>query len=141
MKRLSILLLPLLLAACSTKPDTLELTDWQFEYNGKEYPAMVPGFIHTDLMANGLIPDPYFSTNEDSVRWVSDSSWSYRTTSPGSDLPEGPLYLVMEGLAGNALVLWVAYLGDGDPDCGTETVDNMFTENVFEISIKRFLME
>ena len=42
MKRLSILLLPLLLAACSTKPDTLELTDWQFEYNGKEYPAMVP---------------------------------------------------------------------------------------------------
>ena len=134
MKRLSILLLPLLLAACSTKPDTLELTDWQFEYNGKEYPAMVPGFIHTDLMANGLIPDPYFGTNEDSVRWVSDSSWSYRTTIPGSDLPEGPLYLVMEGLAGNALVLWVAYLGDGDPDCGTETVDNMFTENVFEIS-------
>ncbi len=123
-----------LLASCCTKPDRIELTDWQFEYNGQWYPATVPGFIHTDLMANGLIPDPYFGTNEDSVRWVSDSSWSYRTTIPGSDLPEGPLYLVMEGLAGNALVLWVAYFGDGDPDCGTETVDNMFTENVFEIS-------
>ncbi len=123
-----------LLASCGTKPDRIELTDWQFEYNGQWYPATVPGFIHTDLMANGLIPDPFYGTNEDSVRWVSDSSWSYRTTILGSDLPEGPLYLVMEGLAGNAWVLWVAYFGDGDPDCGTETVDNMFTENVFEIS-------
>ena len=124
----------LLLAGCATKPDTVELTDWLFEYNGHEYPATVPGFIHTDLMANGLIPDPYYGTNEDSVQWVADRSWSYRTTISGRDLPEGPLYLVMEGLAGNALVLWVAYLGDGDPDCGTETVDNMFTENIFEIS-------
>ena len=124
----------LLLAGCATKPDTVELTDWQFEYNGQWYPATVPGFIHTDLMANWIIPDPYYGTNEDSVRWVADRSWSYRTTISGRDLPKGPLYLVMEGLAGNALVLWVAYWGDGDPDCGTETVDNMFTENIFEIS-------
>ena len=134
MKRLLILVLPLLLAACAAKPEQVELTDWQFEYNGHWYPATVPGFIHTDLMANGLIPDPFAGTNEDSVQWIKDSSWSYRTTISGRDLPEGPLYLVMEGLAGNALVLWVAYFGDGDPDNGTETVDNMFTENVFEIS-------
>jgi len=123
-----------LLASCGAKPDRVELVDWQFRYNGQWYPAMVPGFIHTDLMDNELIADPYYGTNEDSVRWVVDSTWVYRTTIPGRDLPEGPLYLVMEGLAGNALVLWVAYLGDGDPDCGTETVDNMFAENVFEIS-------
>ena len=134
MKRIVFLLLPLLFAACATKTDRLELIDWQFEYNNQWYPATVPGFIHTDLLANGLIPDPYYGTNEDSVRWVGDSSWSYRTTILGNNLPKGPLYLVMEGLAGNALVLWVAYCGDGDPDCGTETVDNMFTKNVFEIS-------
>ena len=133
-KIMTICAVTLLLAGCATKPETVELTDWLFEYNGQEYPATVPGFIHTDLMANGIIPDPYIGTNEDSVRWVADRSWSYRTTISGRDLPEGPLYLVMEGLAGNALVLWVAYLGDGDPDCGTETVDNMFTENIFEIS-------
>ena len=134
MKRSLLLVLPLLFVACAQKPERVELTDWQFKYNGQWYPATVPGFIHTDLMANGLIPDPYYGTNEDSVQWVADRSWSYRTTISGRDLPEGPLYLVMEGLAGNALVLWVAYLGDGDPDCGTETVDNMFTENIFEIS-------
>ena len=134
MRKLYLLLLPLLLAACTTKPERVKLTDWQFEYNGQWYTATVPGFIHTDLMANGIIEDPYYGTNEDSVQWVADRSWSYRTTISGRDLPEGPLYLVMEGLAGNALVLWVAYLGDGDPDCGTETVDNMFTENIFEIS-------
>ena len=133
-KTIYIVLLPLLFASCATKPERVELSDWQFEYTGHWYPATVPGFIHTDLMANGLIPDPYYGTNEDSVRWVADSSWSYRTTILGHNLPKGPLYLVMEGVAGEALVLWVAYCGDGDPDCGTETVDNMFTENVFEIS-------
>ena len=134
MRKIFLLLLPLLLAACAIKPERVGLTEWQFEYNGQWYPATVPGFIHTDLMANEIIGDPYYGTNEDSVKWVADSSWSYRTTISGHDLPKGPLYLVMEGLTGNALVLWVAYLGDGDPDCGTETVDNMFTENVFEIS-------
>ena len=134
MKRLLRILMVLLLASCGTKPDRVELTDWQFRYNGQWYLATVPSFIHTDLMANGLIPDPFYGTNEDLVRWVADSTWVYHTTISGSDLPEGPLYLVMEGLAGNALVLWVAYFGDGDPDTGTETVDNMFTENVFEIS-------
>ncbi len=56
-KRCLVILLPLLLAACATKPDMVELNDWQFEYNGQWYPATVPGFIHTDLMVNGLIPE------------------------------------------------------------------------------------
>jgi beta-mannosidase len=101
MKRLSFLLLPLLLAACASKPDTVELTDWQFGYNGQWYPATVPGFIHTDLMANELIPDPYYDTNEDSVLWVGDSVWVYQTTLCKKSLPKGDtLWLVFEGLAG-----------------------------------------
>ena len=75
-KIMTIYAVTLLLAGCATKPDTVELTDWQFEYNGQWYPATVPGFIHTDLMANWIIPDPYYGTNEDSVRWVADRSWS-----------------------------------------------------------------
>ena len=107
MKRIAYLLLPLLLAACSSKLDLVELTDWQFEYNGKWYPATVPGFIHNDLMSNGLIPDPYYGTNEDSMQWVGDSLWIYRTYLHYDKLPDGhTLWLVFEGLAGNA-TLWI----------------------------------
>ena len=95
--------MPLLLAACTSKPKTMELTDWQFEYNGKWYPATVPGFIHTDLMTNGLIPDPYYGTNEDSVRWVGERSWVYTTRVIKKDLPKDKTqYLVFEGVAGMA---------------------------------------
>lgn len=137
MKRTLLFLLPLLLVACATKLDHVELTDWHFKYNGRWYPATVPGFIHTDLMDNGLIPDPYMATNEDSVGWVNLCEWEYRTVLRGEDIPEGPLYLVCEGLAGNALVTWVAFWGDLDPEVGTEAIDNMFVESVIPISTSR----
>ena len=59
--------------------------NWQFQYQGQWYPATVPGNIHTDLLANNLIPDPFFGTNEDSVQWVSDSTWTYRLVFDGLD--------------------------------------------------------
>ena len=128
MKRIAYyLLLPLLLAACSSKLDMVELTDWQFEYNGKMYPATVPGFIHTDLMANSLIPDPYYGTNEDSVQWVSDSVWHYSTTIRKSDLPKGDtLWLVFEGLAGQANLIINGELIDAP--------DNMFCQHAYPIT-------
>ena len=104
--------------SCQKRPDRVELTDWQFEYNGQWYPATVPGFIHTNLMANGIIPDPYIGTNEDSVRWVGNSTWIYRTYLHYNQLPEGDtLWLVFEGLAGNAS-LWI---GNPYPD---DTIDD-----------------
>ncbi len=101
-KRCLVILLPLLLAACATKPDMVELNDWQFEYNGQWYPATVPGFIHTDLMVNGLIPDPYYGTNEDSVQWVYDErQWIYHTVVDRKALPSGDtVWFVFKGLAG-----------------------------------------
>lgn len=102
MKKIWIFVLPLLLAACSSKLEMVELTDWQFEYNGKWYSATVPGFIHTDLMANSLIPDPYYGTNEDSVQWVYDErQWIYHTVVDRKALPIGDtVWFVFEGLAG-----------------------------------------
>ena len=137
MKRFSIFLLPLIFVACMSKPVCMELTDWQFEYNGQWYPATVPGFIHTDLMANGIIPDPYIGTNEDSVQWVVEKEWRYRTVLRGVDVPQGQLYLVCEGLAGNALVMWTAYYGEWDPEVGTRVIDNMFVGNIDPISTSR----
>ncbi len=106
MKHLPILLLPLLLAACTANPDHVELTDWYFSNTDNYHQATVPSFIHTDLMANGLIPDPYYGTNEDSVRWVSPRPWTYTTMISMLDLPKGDtLWLVFEGLAGNAEII------------------------------------
>ncbi|MDP9465170.1 MAG: glycoside hydrolase family 2 protein, partial [Actinomycetota bacterium] len=45
-----------------------------------EVPATVPGCVHTDLLAAGLIPDPFLDANEALVDWVADSDWMYVTT-------------------------------------------------------------
>ncbi|MCC8170211.1 MAG: glycoside hydrolase family 2 protein [Parabacteroides sp.] len=44
------------------------------------YPATVPGVVHTDLMANGIIDDPFFRLNERGVQWVDKEDWEYKTT-------------------------------------------------------------
>jgi beta-mannosidase len=53
---------------------------WEFRRMGSEqwYPASVPGCVHTDLMANGLIPDPFYASNEKLVQWVDTCDWEYR---------------------------------------------------------------
>jgi beta-mannosidase len=43
-------------------------------------PASVPGTVHQDLMAAGLIPDPFVGTNERDVQWVGEAEWLYRCT-------------------------------------------------------------
>ena len=43
-------------------------------------PAAVPGCIHTDLLAAGLIPDPFFGEQERQVQWVSACTWRYGMT-------------------------------------------------------------
>lgn len=42
--------------------------------------ATVPGTVHTDLMANGIIPDPFISQNERAVQWVDKEDWIYETS-------------------------------------------------------------
>lgn len=55
---------------------------WEFRqgrgYNW--YPATVPGVVHTDLMDNGIIEDPFFRLNERAVQWVDKEDWVYKTT-------------------------------------------------------------
>src|SRR5687768_14906957 len=43
------------------------------------YPAEVPGCVHTDLMAAGVIPDPYLDGNEAALRWMHEIDWRYTT--------------------------------------------------------------
>lgn len=41
-------------------------------------PAQVPGAVHTDLLAHGLIPDPYVGAPEAGLQWIGLASWEYR---------------------------------------------------------------
>ena len=52
---------------------------WQVvqEGSGDAIPATVPGTIHTDLMAAGQIPDPFYRNNERAVQWVGETNWIY----------------------------------------------------------------
>ncbi len=53
---------------------------WQFRRFGSEewLPGQVPGGVHTDLLALGLIPDPFVGDNEKRVAWVAEADWEYR---------------------------------------------------------------
>ncbi len=42
-------------------------------------PAAVPGVVHTDLLAAGLIPDPLHGANERLQHWIGSTPWRYRT--------------------------------------------------------------
>jgi beta-mannosidase len=53
---------------------------WEFARadEGIWRPATVPGTVHTDLLAQKLIPDPFVGTNEKAVQWVDKKDWQYR---------------------------------------------------------------
>ncbi|MBO4210270.1 glycoside hydrolase family 2 protein [Micromonospora echinofusca] len=42
-------------------------------------PATVPGCVHTDLLAAGLIDDPYLDDNETGLTWIGRTDWVYET--------------------------------------------------------------
>ena len=43
------------------------------------HPAQVPGVVHTDLLQNKLIPDPFYRANEGTLQWIENASWEYRS--------------------------------------------------------------
>jgi beta-mannosidase len=63
-------------------------------------PATVPGTVHTDLMAKGAIPDPFYRTNENDVQWIDGRRWLYRREFdvPAPFLEHNSIVLVAEGL-------------------------------------------
>jgi beta-mannosidase len=41
--------------------------------------ATVPGVVQTDLLANKLIPDPFYQTNESALQWIGLTDWEYES--------------------------------------------------------------
>ncbi|NJN25662.1 MAG: hypothetical protein HC819_06735 [Cyclobacteriaceae bacterium] len=56
--------------------------NWQFRQAGKSewLSAQVPGTVHTDLLKNKKIENPFFGTNEKDQQWIEKEDWEYRTT-------------------------------------------------------------
>ena len=52
---------------------------WRMRASAQEpwLDATVPGTVHTDLLAAGRIPDPFFRTGEREVQWVDKCDWEY----------------------------------------------------------------
>lgn len=63
-----------------------------------EVPAVVPGCVHTDLMAAGLLADPFLDRNETEAAWVGRADWTYETLLPPRDTRHERTHLVFDGL-------------------------------------------
>jgi len=97
-------------------------TGWQFREVGKTdwHDATVPGCVHTDLLANKLIDDPFYRDNEKKQQWIDKKDWEYKTTfkiAPQT-LERENVELVFEGLDTYAQVFLNEQL--------MLSVDNMF---------------
>lgn len=86
---------------------------WQFrELKGGQppeagwMPATVPGDVHLDLLANKLVPDPFYRDNESKLQWIEGASWEYRTEleMSAATLKHSHLDLVFNGLDGPSQV-------------------------------------
>ena len=74
------------LFSCAKSPskslhETVLNSNWTFkEVNSEKWlPATVPGCVHTDLINNEIIEDPFYRLNESKVQWVDKKDWIYRT--------------------------------------------------------------
>jgi beta-mannosidase len=87
-KRITIFcMLMSVLASCNIKHKMKSEIDmeinhqWEFRQADNEnwLPATVPGTVHTDLLANKVIEDPYYRLNEKKLQWIDKADWEYRT--------------------------------------------------------------
>lgn len=81
-------------------------TQWEFRQivaggpPSEWHPATIPGDVHLDLLANKLIPDPFYRDNEAKLQWIEKADWEYRSTLEASNetLSHQHVELVFEGL-------------------------------------------
>ena len=72
--------------------DRTDITQW--------HSAQVPGVVQTDLLRNGLIPDPFDRDNEFRLQWIGLTDWEYQTVfeSDAASLAHDHIDLVFDGL-------------------------------------------
>src|SRR5690625_6218819 len=55
--------------------------NWRFKESSATdwLPAQVPGCVHTDLIKNEQINDPFYGKNELDHQWIDKKDWEYKT--------------------------------------------------------------
>ena len=105
-------------------------SDWFFlnEDDSLWLPATVPGTIHTDLINNNIIDDPFYRLNEHNVQWIDKKDWRYKTVLEINEeaLNQQNIFLEFQGLDTYSSIL----LNDS---CILKT-DNMF--RTYSLDIK-----
>jgi len=114
--------------------EMIELNDdWKFRDNSQEkwMDAHVPGCVHTDLIRNQVIEDPFYRLNEHDVQWVDKKDWIYETEMevPASLLEKARVALEFQGLDTHADVFL-----NGEKIL---EADNMFRE--WSVEVKKVL--
>ncbi|MGL4347156.1 MAG: beta-mannosidase [Chitinophagaceae bacterium] len=101
--------------------------------NMEVLPASVPGNVHTDLINNHKIIDPYYRTNEKTLQWIDKRTWLYETSFDVDDkvLEQAVILLQCLGLDTYCDI----YLND----TLIAHTDNMF--RTYSFSIKPYLKE
>ena len=111
----------------------LKLDNWVFLSTNDSLwlPASVPGTIHTDLINNDIIDDPFYRLNEHDVQWIDKKEWRYKTKLDVKSeiLNQQNILLEFEGLDTYSSI----YLNDS---CLLKT-DNMFRS--YSIDVKNHL--
>jgi beta-mannosidase len=110
-------------------------TNWEFSQAAlNEWrPATVPGTVHTDLLAQGLIEDPFYRTNERDQQWIDKVDWEYRNhfEADAEILSSEIVELFFQGIDTYAFVFLNGHM--------ILKTDNMFRS--WSVNVKRFLME
>ncbi len=121
--------------AFTAVPDSLLLNiNWKFRQKGETwYPARVPGTVHTDLLENKRIEDPFFGNNEAALQWIETKDWEYKCTfdCPKNLTSRSHTELVFKGLDTYANI----YLNDKL----IMVANNMFRE--WTVDVKPFLKQ
>ncbi|GAA4323031.1 glycoside hydrolase family 2 protein [Streptomyces venetus] len=101
---------------------------WILRHESDTLPASVPGCVHTDLMAAGVIPDPFLGRDETEVAWVGRRDWTYERELGGSSasVAHEQTDLVFDGLDTVAEISL-----DGQP---LGTVRNMHRSYRFDVT-------
>lgn len=123
------------LCASAQKTETFLNANWQFRQKGTQawHPATVPGTVHTDLLACGLIPDPFYADNEKKLQWIENEDWEYKAdfTCDKQTYANQRIELVFEGLDTYARVYLNNHL--------IVDANNMFRS--WTVSVKEFMKE
>ncbi|MFD3538440.1 glycoside hydrolase family 2 protein [Streptomyces sp. NPDC058662] len=78
--------------------DVTQLNEgWSLRHEDALLLARVPGCVHTDLLAAGVLDDPCVGQNENGIAWVGRRHWTY-VTELRHDSEHERAHLVFEGL-------------------------------------------